>query len=60
MGKKSLKEAVETILTEGTENAATLKPKSKSADEPKKLPADIDDTDPITVIHATLFQVTLQ
>lgn len=44
MGKKSLKEAVETILTEGTENAATLKPKSKSADEPKKLPADIDDT----------------
>ncbi len=43
MGKKTLKEAVASILNEN-ENADSLKPKSKSADGPEKLEGEIDDT----------------
>lgn len=42
MGKKTLKEAVESILNEN-ENADSLKPKSKSADGPKKLEGEVVD-----------------
>lgn len=43
MSKKSLKDTVKELLAE-SDNAATLKPKSKSADAPKKLEGEVNDT----------------